>query len=80
MSQLSFTCNYDPEACNYNPRTALLFLYSVACLALLGNQVRSTTWLCCSYKGSTTAPGRGTGEAKLQEQAFCRLPAAVWAA
>lgn len=79
MSQLSFTCNYDPEACKNNPRTALPFLYSEACLAL-GNKVSSATWLCCSCKGSNTAPGRGTGEAKQQEWAFCQLPVAVWAA
>lgn len=80
MSQLSFTCSCDPEACKYNPRTALPFLYSEGCLALFGNKVSSATWLCRSYKGSSTAPGRGAGETKQQEQVFCQLLAAAWAA
>lgn len=64
MSQLSFSCSCDPEACNCNPRTVLPFLYSEACPELLGNKVSAATQLCCFCKGSNTALGRGTGEAK----------------
>lgn len=37
-------------------------------------------WPCCSSKGSDVAPGRGAGEAKEQDRAFYRLPAAAWVA